>query len=377
MANAGLGSGWTCEFANDFDRMKVQTYAQNWGDRHLVCRDVARIDVSELPGRADLAWASFPCQDVSLAGDGKGLGQSSSSAETRSGAFWPFWALMRALVREGRPPRQIVLENVCGVLTSRKGKDFAEICNALADAGYVFGAIVLDARLFVPQSRQRVFIVAVHKGENIPQTFMSKRPAPEWHPASLVTSYAALGQSAKNQWIWWTLPMPPIRKTILADVIEDNPASVTWHSGSQTQYLLALMSSVNLAKVEAAKALGRRIVGSVYKRTRPDSEGVRRQRAEVRFDDVAGCLRTPGGGSSRQTILVVDGSNLRSRLMSPREAARLMGLDDSYQLPTRYNDAYHVAGDGVCVPVVRHIAANLLEPILAANVGASHLIAAE
>ena len=49
------------------------------------------------------------------------------------------------------------------------------------------------------------------------------------------------------------------------------------------------------------------MVGAVYRRTRPDENGIKRQRAEVRFDDVAGCLRTPAGGSSRQIILVVEG----------------------------------------------------------------------
>jgi DNA (cytosine-5)-methyltransferase 1 len=118
------------------------------------------------------------------------------------------------------------------------------------------------------------------------------------------------------------------------------------------------------------------MVGAVYRRTRPDEHGVSRQRAEVRFDDLAGCLRTPAGGSSRQTILIVEEKSVRSRLLSVREAARLMGLRDDYVLPTRYNDAYHVCGDGVCVPVVRHIAAHILEPILREN-SAAETIAAE
>ena len=117
-------------------------------------------------------------------------------------------------------------------------------------------------------------------------------------------------------------------------------------------------------------------MGGVYKRTRPDSNGNKRQRAEIRFDKVAGCLRTPGGGSSRQTIMVVEGSSTRSRLLSPREAARLMGLSDDYILPARYNDAYHVAGDGVCVPVVRYLANCLLEPILTAGTCANRALAA-
>lgn len=67
--------------------------------------------------------------------------------------------------------------------------------------------------------------------------------------------------------------------------------------------------------------------------------GMKAQRAEVWFDDMVGCLRTPPGGSSRQTILIAEGDKTRSRLISARETARLMGLPDSYFLPERYNDA--------------------------------------
>ena len=123
-----------------------------------------------------------------------------------------------------------------------------------------------------------------------------------------------------------------------------------------------MMTSVNLRKVRLAQKLGKRTVGTIYKRTR---NGI--QRAEVRFDNIAGCLRTPSGGSSRQTILVVEGDTVCSRLLSPREAARLMGLPDEYILPANYNAAYHLAGDGVAVPVVRHLALQILEPILQNN----------
>jgi DNA (cytosine-5)-methyltransferase 1 len=154
---------------------------------------------------------------------------------------------------------------------------------------------------------------------------------------------------------------------VFVDLIEEKPLGVRWHTADETRYLMSLMSEVNLRKVESAKALGRRVVGGVYRRTRPDEHGEKRQRAEIRFDDVAGCLRTPRGGSSRQTIMVVDGVKVRSRLLSAREAARLMGLDDTYVLPKNYNDAYHVCGDGVATPVVRYIAEHVLEPILQAN----------
>jgi hypothetical protein len=126
-----------------------------------------------------------------------------------------------------------------------------------------------------------------------------------------------------------------------------------------------MMSGINREKLDKAQGAGRRMVGAVYKRTRLDEAGRKAQRAEIRFDDIAGCLRTPAGGSSRQTIVVVDGKNVRSRLISPRETARLMGLPEDYGLPSNYNEAYHLTGDGVAVPVVRHLAEHIFEPLLA------------
>ena len=123
-----------------------------------------------------------------------------------------------------------------------------------------------------------------------------------------------------------------------------------------------MMSPVNRQKILQAQRAGRLKVGALYRRTRNGE-----QRAEVRFDGVSGCLRTPGGGSSRQTILVVNGAELRSRLLTAREAARLMGLPDTYQLPSRYNDAYHLAGDGVVVPVVAHLTKHLFDVVVETN----------
>jgi len=131
--------------------------------------------------------------------------------------------------------------------------------------------------------------------------------------------------------------------------------------------LLSKMSDRNRAKLTKAQRLNRPIVGGLYRRTRIDENGGKVQRAEIRFDDLSGCLRTPGGGSSRQTVLIVDGESVQARLISTRETARLMGLPDSYILPDNYNEAYHLTGDGVVVPVVRHIAAHILEPTLAAS----------
>lgn len=364
MARAGLGDGWQCVFANDFNEMKARAYTDNWGEDHFVPGDVSKVKTSQLPGRADLTWASFPCQDLSLAGNYRGLGEASSEVMTRSGTFWPFWHLVLQLRAEDRTPRLIVLENVAGAITSREGRDFEAICNALSGAAYRYGAVVIDAKHFVPQSRPRLFFIAVAEDVPLPSSLTRQEPDSLWHPPALCAAQARLQGKAKAQWCWWSMAKPPARNIGFADVIEEKPAHCRWHSRAETERLLAMMTPLHLAKIDQARASGERRVGGVYKRTRLDEHGIKRQRAEVRFDDIAGCLRTPVGGSSRQAIVVVEGRSIRSRLLSPREAARLMGLDDGYILPDRYNDAYHVAGDGVCVPVVRHIAEQLLEPIL-------------
>jgi DNA (cytosine-5)-methyltransferase 1 len=62
----------------------------------------------------------------------------------------------------------------------------------------------------------------------------------------------------------------------------------------------------------------------------------------------------------------VRGETIRSRLLSSREAARLMGLPDSYVLPVTSSKAYKLCGDGLCVPVIRHIAEHLVQRLLMA-----------
>lgn len=358
MVRAGLGSDWNCLFANDFDHKKSSVYKLNWGEEVLKTADVRTVTPQHLPGEADLAWASFPCQDLSLAGGGAGL------KGDRSGTFWPFWSLMKKLIAEDRAPRIIALENVCGTLTSHEGKDFAAICATFEQADYTFGALVIDAALFVPQSRPRLFIIGVRNDIAIPAGLTQTEPSPLWHSKGLLAAHDKTPLKARRDWVWWSLPTPPKRNYSFADLIQDKPTDVQWHTVAETRQLLAKMSDVNLAKVEAAKQDGRRLVGAIYKRTRLDEDGFKVQRAEVRFDDVAGCLRTPAGGSSRQSILVVEGERVRSRLISGRETARLMGLPEYYELPRNYNEAYHLTGDGVVVHVVRYLAGHIFEPIL-------------
>jgi len=357
MARLGLGPRWKCLFANDFDPRKGRSYRRHWGDDALVLGDVRGVSAAGLPGRADLVWASFPCQDLSLAGSGAGLdGQ-------RSGTFWSFWRLMTQLASNGRHPELIVLENVPGTISSHGGSDFRAIVQAYNDLGYRVGAVVIDAVLFLPQSRPRLFVVGLRDAHD-PGLRATAGPSSAWHPQGLRRAYGGLPVDAKDNWIWWDLMPPPARRASLRDVLEDDPVDVKWHTPSETNKLLGMMSSRNLDKVRQAQASGELCAGALYKRTRRDASGQRVQRAEVRFDGVAGCLRTPTGGSSRQFLLVVKGRRVRSRLISARETARLMGLPDDYALPDNYNEGYHLTGDGVVVPAVRHLAEQVLEPVL-------------
>lgn len=360
MAGIGLGPGWRCAFANEIDPRKAASYRANHeGGPELLVKDVAQVRPDDIPGRADLVWASFPCQDLSLAGKGAGL------AGRRSGMFAPFWALVEGLCGEGRAPRLVALENVQGAITSNGGRDFATLAAAFAGLGYRFGALVVDAALFLPHSRPRLFVIGVHPDLDVPETCVSGGPAALWHPKSVAAAQARLPEPARDLWQWWNPPPPEAPVAPLSALITDVAEGIVWHSEAQTRRLLDLMSEVNLAKVAAARAAGARAVGAVYRRTRSSGpDGAKQQRAEVRFDGVAGCLRTPAGGSSRQTLLIVEDGRVRSRLLAPREAAALMGLPDDFVLPESRHDAWKLAGDGVAAPVVRFLADTIFEPVL-------------
>jgi len=356
MARAGLGKEWSCSFANDFSEQKAKSYLANWGSADLLVEDVEKLNTSHLPGIADLAWASFPCQDLSLAGNGAGLDGK------RSGSFWGFMKLIQELRMGGRKPSMIVLENVYGTLTANEGKDFAAICSILQQQEYRFGAMVVDAVHFVPQSRPRVFFVCVDRYLDLPKNISDQWPSRAWHPDKLIRAFNKLPADIQAEWLWWQMPSANLPFQPLETIVDLNCAADAWHSPSETQRLMSLMSQLHRDKVAEMQQTGDLRIGTIYKRTRNGE-----QRAEVRFDGIAGCLRTPGGGSSRQTIIVVEGNQIRTRLITTREAARLMGLPDEYLLPEKYNEAYHLVGDGVVVPVVAHINRNILLPVFQAQ----------
>ncbi len=356
LARLGLEGEFACVFANDIDAAKARAYRTAFGGDDMHEGDIWNINSADLPGQAALAWASFPCQDLSLAGNRRGL------AAPRSGAFWGFHRLIEKLAHEGRAPSVLALENVCGLLSSHGGADFAALIHALDDLGYRVGALEIDAALFTPHSRPRLFIIAAR---HAPAALLASGPSEPFHSQALRTVVARLPDALRKRFVWWRLDAPPKRNTRLADLLDDEPKGVAWNSDEQTAKMLSQMSDLQRARVDALRESGRPEVGAVFRRIRLE-HGERVQRAEARFDGIAGCLRTPTGGSSRQSLLFVEGDEVRSRLLSPREAARLMGAPEHYPIPEGQTAALHLFGDAVCVPAVRWLSQHLLAPLAGA-----------
>jgi DNA (cytosine-5)-methyltransferase 1 len=349
LARLGLEPEWECAWSNDIDETKGAAYVGNFGDDDFVLDDVANIRAADLPTGAAMAWASFPCQDLSLAGWRQGMSAG------RSGTFWAFWKLMYDLFERGERPPLVVLENVTGLLS---GDDFVGLAEAMAALGLQLGALVVDARHFVPQSRPRVFIIGVDERVDVEDLHAGLPGEARWFPKRLQRAHSSLPDEVVERWRWWNLPLPRTPLQPVEELIDREPEGVDWYSDEETENLIALMNEKHRDKLSELQEDSRRRVGFVYRRTRNGE-----QRAELRIDGLAGCLRTPSGGSSRQIVVECDGDRTRARLLSVREAARLMGVPEGYVLPRKYNDGYYAMGDAVAVPVVSWLSEHLLLPM--------------
>ncbi len=349
LVRLGLEPEFETVWANDVSAKKALVHHANFGGDAFVLRDIQEVRGDLLP-TADLAWASFPCQDLSLAGNLNGM-----KAGTRSGLFWEWMRVLDEIGEAKRAPRVLVAENVVGFLVANDGADFRTAYRALRDRGYLAGAVVLDARSFVPQSRPRAFLIVVKEGVDL-RGLVLGGPSEPFHTPAVVRAAKSV---ADPEWLWWSLPIPSSRVPKFSEVCERSAPS----EEVPVREFQKMLSPVNRDKLEAAIQVGRLLCGTGYKRTRPIEDGTRRTVLELRFDGVAGCLRTPEGGSSRQVVVLVDKGRVRTRLLTVRECARLMGAPDSFQIPGTYNDGYRAMGDAVAVPVTRWLAQHLLSPI--------------
>lgn len=359
------GAGWQTVWANDYDASKNKLFTHNHPpennrppekDNHVTLdpRSILDLTAKDFP-KVGLVTACFPCTDLSLAGGRKGI-----EAGPQSSTFLSFAQLLDAQKKK-RPPF-VVLENVLALVNSRGGKDFRIVLERLGGAGYRVDVVKIDARHFVPQSRQRVFIVGVRDDVQVGPTYGVEdlNEPTELRPAKLVEFMKANTDLA---WGLRRLPALPTCDRTLKDVLEDLPFDdQAWWNAARMKKLRGQVSERHLKMVKAGIANDGVVWATGFRRMRHG-----RSMVELRFDGVAGCLRTPKGGSAKQILLRADKKGWRARLLTPRECARLMGADDfRLDLPgLKDHDAYFGFGDAVCVPAVTWLIENYVNPIAA------------
>ena len=352
LVRAGLEKqGWSISFANDIDPIKYEMYKGHFTDAesHFILNDIYNISVSSKP-RVTIATASFPCKDLSLAGGRDGLDGKHSST------FWGFIKVLKEW-KENKPPF-ILLENVPGFLSANKGQDFFNALKAINDLGYLTDTFILDAVNFVPQSRQRLFIVGFLEDIFQPVKLVDVMFDLESNLRPKNLTKFILGSPS----IKWTIrKLPPLLTNVtkLENVIEDIPVnSPLWWSTTRTEYLLNQMSPRHREIAEAMIKMEKWSYGTIFRRMRN-----KKSTAELRSDGIAGCLRTPAGGSAKQILFKAGNGQSFARLITPREAAGLMGIAD-YKITVPFDQGLFGFGDAVCVPVIEWIAKYYLNPII-------------
>jgi DNA (cytosine-5)-methyltransferase 1 len=225
-----------------------------------------------------------------------------------------------------------VFENVTGI----KPENLLAVQSAFAHAGYRRATRIIDAEHFLPQSRERYFIIGAHES-------LGADPAP----------FVAQAMNAL-----------PERSVQLNDII-DFDSDFRKYPAAEVKHHLAMLNSASARALRAAQMSARPSALPFARRTRYPG-GRRTQTVEIRQGGVANALKVVRkGGSSHQFLFIVRGDEVSARAIDSREAARLMGLPDSYVLPRDPIAALDLCGDGVVVPVVRFLVERVIEPLLA------------
>jgi len=341
---------WRCLLANDIDAHKCIIYRAQYGEHDLIQKDIALLSADQIPGHPDLLTGSFPCQDLSLAGNRLGL------AGERSGQAWHFFRLVRELQQQNRSPHTLVLENVVGLLTSHDEADVRVLLEAMNALGYSIDLLLLDAVHWLPHSRPRIFIVGRLVDGN-PVVSL-----PEDHPVRPPIVLRTLLANTDLQWAFLNLLPLPTERLLTLDACIDPEAQEWFPVATQARELGYIANGPSSQARLSAAQLASQGDGQTRYLT-----GFRRMRREItnlelRDDGVAGCLRTVSGGSSRQMLIRVTGQGVNLRFMTRREYALLMGINPAQwqwaDLPTyRHLTGF---GDAVAVPVVTWLAQSLL-----------------
>lgn len=288
-------AGAKCMFASEWDEYAKDTYEANFGERPE--GDITKIDPHGIPDH-DILTAGFPCQPFSIAGVTKhnALGTAHGFEHATQGTLF----FNVAKIIKAKRPKAFLLENVKNLMTHDGGKTFNVIMDTLQNKlEYDVTTKLIDARLVVPQHRERVFLIGFRE----PRDF-TLPPLPNFHPK-------------------------------FKGILEKRVDSKYTLSDRLWKYLR------DYAEKHRAKGNG-----FGYGLTDPD--GIARTLSARYFKD----------GSE---ILVEQRNRKNPRRLTPRECARLMGFPDEFKIVVSDTKAYKQFGNSVVVPVVEHIAREMIK----------------
>jgi DNA (cytosine-5)-methyltransferase 1 len=317
-------AGGRCNFTCEYDRFCVQTYRANFRPEHEVAGDVRELTGSSatiadrIPDH-DVLVAGFPCQPFSIAGVSKknALGRAHGfECETQGTLFFEICKIL-----QGKRPYAFLLENVRNLRSHDGGRTFDVILRSLREIGYEVEARVIDARHWVPQHRERIYIVGFRSETAfrlndvaVPNTFpvLSSILHPENGTEAAQAGYTTASGNVERK---YTLT------SHLWKYLRDYKKK---HEAAGNGFGFGLVTPAEIARTLSAR---------YYK-----------------------------DGSE---ILVSRGPNRNPRRLTPRECARLMGFPDTFRIPVSDTQAYKQFGNSVVVPVIRTIAVAMKPHILA------------
>lgn len=321
--------GGRCVFTSEWNRYSVQTYNANFGMFHAVEGDVTEIPESYIPAH-DVLVAGFPCQPFSIAGVSKknALGRPHGFRDLTQGTL--FFDIVRIL--EYHHPKAFLLENVKNLQSHDRGRTFEVIHRSLDELGYDISWRVINAKGFVPQNRERIFIVGFRKDLRTGFTLKNLAvPGPDNGPKLRTILHPEDGTEPEERpFTHGENAMVDPKYTLsphLWQYLQDYAAK---HKGKGNGFGFGLVTPDDTARTLSAR---------YYK-----------------------------DGSE---ILIAQPGN-RPRRLTPRECARLMGFDRPGQLrfkiPVSDTQAYKQFGNAVVVPVVEAVAGHMRPHIVATEV---------
>lgn len=294
-------AGGRCVYSNEWNKYSQQTYFANFGEQPE--GDITQVNEAEIP-KHDILVAGFPCQPFSIAGVSKknSMGKATGFEDKTQGTL--FFDVCRILKK--KRPKAFLLENVKNLCSHDKGRTFQVIVESLKELNYKIFYTVLDGQNFVPQHRERIFIVGFDEeryGEKIDFDFN-------------------------------ITPVEP--KPIMKDILDKEVASKYTLSDKLWTYLQNYA-----AKHKAA--------GNGFGYGIAPLEGVSRTMSARYYKD----------GS--EILIAQEGKN--PRRLTPRECARLQGFPDTFKIPVSDTQAYRQFGNSVVVPLVGDIAKLMVEKL--------------